>query len=539
MMIRARKLALCALFASAILFSIPLLPATAACNPNANITRVSVSSSGGQANDHSTTPDISGDGRYIVFRSEATNLVPGQVPFFVRSLFVHDRLTCKTTLISVYANGTQSDGNAQNPSISNDGRYIAFDSSGDFTSQTTTFYDDVFVIDRLTRQSKLASVSSSGTIANGSSTMPQISGDGRYVVYHSGASNLVSGDNNQRFDIFVHDLQTGETTRVSTNTAGVQGNGDSYNPVISNDGNRIAFHSSASNLQVGDTNNNNDVFVRDRQAGQTVQASAASNGDLANTWSAYPAISDNGRFVAFRSYASNLVPDDTNNTYDVFVRDLETNQTQRVTVAYDGTQEAINSGIDPNALSGDGRFIVFEAYSRLTADDTNNFSDIFVRDLKTGQIALVSKAYNGASANNHSFRAAISADGQYITFLSKAWNLVPGDTNQYDDIFVTPNPLAPRPSPANAAPTRNRFESLPITLTWNLISWAVEYQIEVDQSQSFPNPASFYTAMTPDLSATITTLPQGRYYWRVRAKDPGDVWGSWSAVQSFTYQVPD
>jgi Tol biopolymer transport system component len=539
MMIRARKLALCALFASTILFSIPLLPATAACNPNANITRVSVSSSGGQANDHSTTPDISGDGHYIVFRSDATNLVPGQAPFFARSLFVHDRLTCKTTLISVYANGTQSDGNAQNPSISSDGRYIAFDSSDDFTSQTTTFYNDVFVIDRLTRQSKLASVSSSGTIANGSSTMPQISGDGRYVVYHSGASNLVSGDNNQRFDIFVHDLQTGETTRVSINTAGVQGNGDSYNPVISNDGNKIAFHSSASNLQVGDTNNTDDVFVRDRQAGQTVQASAASNGDLANTWSAYPAISDNGRFVAFRSYASNLVPDDTNNTYDVFVRDLETNQTQRVTVAYDGTQEAINSGIDPNALSADGRFVVFEAYSRLTADDTNNFSDIFVRDLKTGQIALVSKAYNGASANHHSFRAAISADGQYITFLSNAWNLVPGDTNQYDDIFVTPNPLAPRPSPPNAAPTRDRFESLPITLTWNSISWAVEYQIEVDQSQSFPNPASFYTAMTPDLSATITTLPQGRYYWRVRAKDPGDVWGSWSAVQSFTYHVPD
>lgn len=511
----------------------------AACNPNANITRVSVSSSGVQANDHSTTPDISGDGRYIVFRSEATNLVPGQIPFFVRSIFVHDRLTCKTTLISVYANGTQSDGNAQNPSISNDGRYITFDSSDDFTSQTTTFYNDVFVIDRLTRQSKLASVSSSGTIANGSSTTPQISGDGRYVVYHSGAENLVSGDNNLRFDIFVHDLQTGETSRVSINTAGVQGNGDSYSPVISDDGNEIAFYSSASNLQAGDANNNNDVFVRDRQAGQTVQASAASNGDLANAWSAYPAISGNGRLIAFRSDASNLVPDDTNNTYDVFVRDLQTNQTQRVTLAYDGTQEAINSAVSPGAFSADGRFIVFEAYSRLTSDDTNNFSDIFVRDLQNGQIALVSKTHNGASANQHSFRAAISADGQYITFLSKAWNLVPGDTNQYDDIFVTTNPLAPRPSPPNAAPTRNRFESLPITLTWNPISWAAEYQIEVDQSQTFANAMNFHTATTTTLNTTITILPQGRYYWRVRAKNGDAVWGAWSVVQSFTYTVPE
>ena len=164
------------------------------------------------------------------------------------------------------------------------------------------------------------SVASDGAQGNGYSYHPSISADGRYVAFESYATNLVSGDTNGYIDVFVHDRQGGGTTRVSVTSDGAQGGTGSWNPSISADGRYVAFMSAASNLVSGDTCCS-DIFVHDRQSGQTTRVSVASDGAQGNNHSWYPSISADGRYVAFHSYASNLVSGDTNSAPDVFVHD--------------------------------------------------------------------------------------------------------------------------------------------------------------------------------------------------------------------------
>ena len=155
------------------------------------------------------------------------------------------------------------------------------------------------------------SVASDGTQSNNSSYNPSISANGRYVAFESEATNLVRGDTNNFRDIFVHDRQTGQTTRVSVASDGTQANGHSYDPSISADGRYVAFASLANNLVSGDTNDQQDIFVHDRQTGQTTRVSVASDGTQASGHSFNPSISADGRYVAFVSSASNLVGGDT------------------------------------------------------------------------------------------------------------------------------------------------------------------------------------------------------------------------------------
>jgi|GEM_PF-1585857 len=221
------------------------------------------------------------------------------------------------------------------------------------------------------------SVASGGTQGNGDSGCPSISADGRYVAFQSYASNLVPGDTNGTWDVFVHDRLTGQTTRVSVASDGTQGNGDSECPSISADGRYVAFASLASNLVPGDTNGTWDVFVHDRLTGQTTRVSVASGGAQGNSGSWCPSISADGRYVAFQSYASNLVPGDTNGVLDVFVHDRLTGQTTRVSVASDGTQgDSYSFG---SSISADGRYVAFSSLaSNLVPGDTNDKPDIFV-----------------------------------------------------------------------------------------------------------------------------------------------------------------
>lgn len=165
------------------------------------------------------------------------------------------------------------------------------------------------------------SVASDGTQANAHVDSFEISGAGRYVAFATSANNLISGDTNNTMDVFVHDRQTGQTTRVSVASNGAQQNGDAYACAISSDGRYVAFDSYASNLVSGDTNGVPDIFVHDRQTGQTTRVSVASDGTPGNLDSAGASISDDGRYVAFSSWANNLVSGDTNNFYDIFVHD--------------------------------------------------------------------------------------------------------------------------------------------------------------------------------------------------------------------------
>ncbi len=208
------------------------------------------------------------------------------------------------------------------PSISADGRYIAFTSSAsNLVPGDTNRNSDVFVHDTVTGTTSRVSIDSDGHQANGSSWHPSISADGRHIAYGSRASNLVAGDSNGRDDVFVHDTVTGTTRRVSIDSNGNQASSDLEAPSISADGRYIAFTSQASNLVAGDTNGADDVFVHDTLTGTTRRVSTNSDGDQANASSMDPRISANGRYIAFYSYASNLVPGDTNGKLDVFVYD--------------------------------------------------------------------------------------------------------------------------------------------------------------------------------------------------------------------------
>ena len=275
-----------------------------------------------------------------------------------------------------------------------------------------------------------------GQAIGGNSYPPAISADGRFVVFSSTATNLVSGDTNGYGDIFVHDRQTGTTERVSVATGGGQGTGGaSYDPAISADGRFVAFYSLATNLVSGDTNGAADVFVHDRQTGTTERVSVATGGGQANGGSYIPAISADGRFVAFYSFATDLVGADTNGFVDIFVHDRQTGTTERVSVATGGGQ-VTGSSYNP-AISADGRFVAFESEaSGFVSGDTNAAYDVFVHDRQTGTTERASVSTGGGQATADSYSGAISADGRFVAFHSVATNLVGGDTNGAADVFV-------------------------------------------------------------------------------------------------------
>jgi len=407
--------------------------------------RVSMGSDGSEGNRDSERPAISTDGRYVAFESWASNLVADDTNGTC-DVFVHDRQTGVTERVSVDSGGVEGNHWSISPTISGDGRYVAFTSrASNLVAGDTNDDWDVFVHDHQTATTERVSVASDGTQGNGCSWRPAVSVDGRYVGLSSLASNLVPGDTNEEWDVFVHDRQTGITERVSVASDGMQGDGSSLSvvgsaPSISADGRYVAFESEASNLVGGDTNHYSDAFVHDRATGATERASVASDSTQGNSSSVDPAISADGRFVAFRSWASNLVAEDTNVRLDVFVHDRQTGTTQRVSVASDGTQA--ESEKPPcrgrPAISSDGRYVAFTtSASNLVPGDTNGKGDVFIHDRQTGGTERVSVASDGMQAYSGSgVFPAISADGRYVAFDSAASNLVPGDTNRVVDVFV-------------------------------------------------------------------------------------------------------
>jgi Tol biopolymer transport system component len=302
----------------------------------------------------------------------------------------------------------------------------------------------LFCVPARSQTTTLASVSTSGSLANGTSYYPSISADGRYVAFSSTASNLVHGDTNHAWDVFVRDLLTGETTRVSVATDGTQGVGDAILPnqpiaKLSADGRFVAFSIDSSHLVPNDTNGVSDVFVHDRRTGETTRVSVDSAGAQVSRESRLGDISADGRFVSFCSWAENLVPGDTNEHPDVFVRDLLTGRTTRVSVDSSGVQG--DSDSTASSISADGRYVAFQSWaSNLVPGDTNQISDIFVHDRWTDRTTRVSVSSTGeqgiATFGQGCVSPSISADGRFVAFTSSNSNLVPGDVNDGWDAFV-------------------------------------------------------------------------------------------------------
>jgi tricorn protease-like protein len=367
-----------------------------------------------------------------------------QIPLF-RSFFtclaalafcLPSALAQTTERVSVDSGGSQGNSHSRYPNISSGGRFVAFESfASNLVPGDTSGFIDIFVHDRQTGQTTRVSVNSGGVQGDGGSYDPSISSDGRFVVFSSEARNIVPGDTNVKADIFVHDRQTGLTTRVSVDSGGVQGDWDSFEASVSSDGRFVAFESFASNLVRGDTNGTWDVFVHDRQTGQTMRASVDSRGIQGINGSFSPAISSDGRFVGFETSASNLVPGDTNGLEDVFVHDRQTGQTTRVSVDSGGVQG--DNGSANASISSDGRFVAFASdASNLVPGDTNGLEDVFVHDRQTGQTTRVSVDSGGVQGNSGSGYPFISSDGRFVAFETSASNLVPGDTNGWSDVFV-------------------------------------------------------------------------------------------------------
>jgi Tol biopolymer transport system component len=406
------------------------------CAPVNVIHRVSLTTAGQQASDNSGVSSLSNDGRYVTLASAAV-LVPGDSNA-VTDVYLYDRQTCAVERISTSSAGVDSDALSGGSALSADGRYVIFDSiASNLVAGDTNSVYDLFIRDRQTGTTSRLPIAGV-TQSNGTSYNADISPDARFVTFESNATNLVAGDTNFVFDIFVLDRNTTTTTRVSIATGGTQANDISRDAAISADGRFVAFYSFASNLVAGDTNGAGDVFVHDRNTGTTTRVSIPTGGGEGTGGSFSPDISADGRYVVFESGASNLVAGDTNGQADIFLHDRTTGITSRVSVATGGVQ-ATGGAATWATISADGRFIAFaSAATNLVAGDTNGASDIFVHDRITGVTTCLTISVGGGSSSGNSNFPVFSADGRFVAFQSSAPDLVSGDTNGLNDAFVAP-----------------------------------------------------------------------------------------------------
>jgi Tol biopolymer transport system component len=517
----------------------------------------------------SREPSVSADGRYVAFSSTANNLVTGDANN-LSDVFLHDRQTGETILISVGTGGAAGNGASDEPSISADGRFVSFRSTAtDLIASDTNGQADIFVRDWQGGTTRRASANSSGPQftgnANDFSAEPFTSANGDWVAFTSRASNLTSDPNQDRadvptsngpsrvIDVFLRDLTTGSvqnaTKMVSVNPQGISGNGRSFDPSVSADGRFVAFRSEASDLVTGDTNGKRDILVRNMQTNTTTLVSVGQGGAPANDNSDSPSISQDGRFVVFSSDANNLVPNDTNGKKDVFVHDLQAGTTTLVSFNQLRTASGNGDSFEPT-ISQDGRFVGFTSgASDLVPGDDNNSTDVFLYDIQSGALTLLSVNQAGRPAQGNSRDTFVAPGGQFIAFSSEAIDLVTGDTNNASDAF-----LATAPSAANdaTAPTATLAATQPAAaIGAATIEFTVTYtddtalapvtfgdgDVEVTPPGGAATPATFVrtvgsgktaqvTYSIPAPGGTVDAADNGAYTVAVRAGTVTDAAGN-------------
>jgi Tol biopolymer transport system component len=342
--------------------------------------RVSVQSDGTQANGPSDRPFVSASVRFVAFRSWATDLVAGDSNGY-RDAFVRDLQLGTTERVSVSTTGRQGDAEVDTVLISGDGRFVVFSSRATtLDPRAPRGLMSIYLHDRRTGSTRVLALGNRGR-PDGDSHASWISSTGRFVGFRSFATNLVVGDANGVSDAFVRDRKLGRTIRVSVSSSGAGGNKSSFRPQLSAAGHFAVFRSRASNLVPGDTNRAIDIFVRDVYRGRTSRVHVSSSGVQANARALLrPRITADGRLVAFGSLASNLVRGDTNRSADVFVHDRSTGRTRRVSIGLDGRQA--NGDSSHGRINADGRVVAFRSEaSNLVPADRNRATDIFVRVL--------------------------------------------------------------------------------------------------------------------------------------------------------------
>jgi len=346
-----------------------------------------------------------------------------------------------TVTLASTTGSSSANGYSDNPSLSADGRYTAFASdASNLVAGDTNTTRDIFIFDSQNNTVRRLNRSQQGAQANGPSNNPALSADGRFLAFGSDATNMILGDSNAFSDIFVVDTITGAIARESISTAGAQSNGSSFRPALSGDGRYVVFESSATNLvaattAVGTTH----IYLRDRTLGTTVLASQSTGGTAGNGSSIQAALSADGLYVAFASDATNLVGSDTNGLRDVFLRDVAGGTTIRVSVGPGGIQSvgsAAGGASRAPSITADGRYIAFGSdATNLVVGDTNFVSDVFVFDRISSTTRRLSVAGSGgqgldpsgAPFNLGSFNPSFSSTGRFVTYASLADNITPGD----------------------------------------------------------------------------------------------------------------
>ncbi len=484
---------------------------------------------------------------------------------------------------SVSSDGVQNDVSGNLNSLTSDGRYLYFPSrSANLVANDTNGAVDYFEFDRTNCQTRRITVGPNGEQGDGNSDAGDVSGNGQYFVFASKASTFVVGDTNNKYDIFVKNLQTGAVTRIAADPNNAIPTTYYIGDVsISNDGRYVTFDvlvpAGTPSGFVGTP------ILYDLQTSTRIQIALEGR-------SLY--LSGDGQYIAFVSSQSNLVANDTNNVDDVFVYERATGNVSRVSVMTDGTQSFLQQYYPSIAISGSGRFVSFTSLSSMVANDSNGLSDVYMRDRQANQTTLVSLNTDGSQIVGGAFGTALSADGRYVFFLAGSLTVRDRQTHQTYTITspepsnggleisddgqylafstssgVSPNirrnayvahragfaPATPTftptytptntftPTPtytptaaASAAPPRNFYTIRTPTLTWNRVTWATDYEIQISHDQNFAPAATFTTSVPASSLSYITdTLANGTYYWRVKAIDSTSNTFTVSSVDSF------
>jgi len=450
----------------------------------ATVERVSLSSEGEERIGFASTASLSSDGRFVAFSSTADNLVPEDTNG-ISDIFVRDRLT---GLVERISRGEEP---AYNPVIAANGQFVAFQSNTEDGDRVFVYDRERQVTESVLAESVLAETADGETANNLSH--PDISANGRFVVFESDADNLdadnlVEGDANELSDIFVRDRQinTLESITSSVTAEDAPSNGSSSQAAISANGRYVAFASAASNLLENDTNGTTDIFVFDRDTQVTERVSITSTGEESNGFSRAPSISADGRYISYDSLATNLVENDTNQKGDVFVYDRLNQTTSRASVSSEGEQS--NNFSFNHGISADGQYVSYSSVAtNLVTNDTNRVQDVFVFNRQAQTTTRISVDAEGRQGNRDSRESVFSADGRFVAFQSNADTLTNDDTNGRTDIFVYD--FDPRQTPDQ---TMKPVANAPTIDLTGMEAPTVTASIEVTRSAGYNNTVGWY-----------------------------------------------
>lgn len=431
---------------AAVCLAVSLTAVSAGQAAGSSTSRVSISSGGAQGNGFTFgAPSISQDGRYVAFASSSSNLVAGDAngpPNTSESddVFVRDRQTSTTTCVSVSSLGARGNGPSHWATMTPDGHYVAFLSGAtNLVPNDTNGRFDAFLHDRQTGTTERVSITSLGAQVGGVEIgQPSISDDGRYIAFASNAADIVAGDTNGAADIFIRDRVAGTTTRMSPWQDGREGTG-TYYPRISGNG-RFLVYASQERLVAADTNSASDVYIKELATNGVELISQRDTGTVGTGDSFAGVPNTDGRFVAFFSNAT-LAPLDTDGGgEDAYVRDRQTGKTELVSMTNlnEGHQYQLNDTLHFPSISGDGRYVAFETTNQLVEKSYATQWRVYLRDRGTGTTELLSMSSTTVEAYINPFAGgvALSSDGRFAALTNDADNLVAGDTNSMTDTFV-------------------------------------------------------------------------------------------------------